>query len=127
MKWNDRIKVAREALGINKAEFARRAGVSTATTADWESGKIKMIAGDHLVRVAQILKVTPEWIVTGMGTRAQDSEAHSIMAEFAWLYHHTTEEGRVFLCNAVKAAGKAFVKDERRLSSLPVAIERRKS
>lgn len=124
MRWNERITIAREALGIKKAEFARRVGVSTATTADWESGKIKMIDGEHLVKVAKVLKVTPEWVMTGFGSREADT--HSIVAEFAWLYHNTTDEGKSFLCNAVKAAGKAFVREDRRVAQLPVTMERRK-
>lgn len=65
MKWNERLKLAREKRGLNKSQMSRLVGVSSATTTDWESGSIKMIDGEHLVKVASVLKVTPEWLIGG--------------------------------------------------------------
>jgi transcriptional regulator with XRE-family HTH domain len=61
----DRIKKARLAANIKKAEIARRVGVSAPTVSDWESGKIKSIEGENLLRLAQTLGVTPNWLLTG--------------------------------------------------------------
>jgi hypothetical protein len=41
--------------------------VSAPTVHDWLHGKIKMIQGDHLVRVCQVLQVNPLWLMTGEG------------------------------------------------------------
>ena len=109
MAWNNRITLARERLGINKSEFARRVGVSTATTADWESGVIKMIDGMNLVKVASILKVTPEWLITGSGEEKNDADINSVVVEFAWVYRNATAEGKSFLRNTVKVAAQTFV------------------
>ena len=119
MNWNERITIAREALGIKKAEFSRRVGVSTATTADWETGVIKMIDGLNLVKAAQVLKVSPEWLMTGEG----DDPA---VAEFARIYARATDAGREFLKNAVQIAEQMYMQPERRVDDRPVAHDRRR-
>jgi transcriptional regulator with XRE-family HTH domain len=65
MKWNERLKLAREKRGLNKSQMSRLVGVSKATTTYWESGSTKMIDGEHLVKVASVLKITPEWLIGG--------------------------------------------------------------
>ena len=109
MTWNKRITVGRERPGVSKSDFARRAGVSTATTADWESGVIKMIDGKNLVRAASVLKVTPEWLMTGLGEEENGANANNVVVEFAWVYRNATAEGKSFLRNTVKVAAQTFV------------------
>ena len=65
--WNKRITERRTALTISKAEFARRVGVSGATVTDWENGVIKTIGGQRLLKAAEVLKVSPEWLLSGRG------------------------------------------------------------
>ncbi|OQX08375.1 MAG: hypothetical protein BWK73_25580 [Thiothrix lacustris] len=64
----DRIKKARLDANLKKIEIARRVGVSAPTVSDWESGKIKSIEGENLIRLAKCLRVTPEWLLTGKET-----------------------------------------------------------
>lgn len=45
----------------------------------------------------------------GLITSDNDSK---VISEFAWIYHNATEEGRAFLCNAIKAASKTFLKKQ---------------
>ena len=116
MGWKERIKAAREQLGISKSEFARRVKVSAPTVTDWESGGIKMIDGANLVRAAEILHVTPEWLINGSGDADNDA-----VVEFAWVYRRATSEGRDFLRKSVAAARSAFVvaeKQQPRLESV---------
>lgn len=61
----DRIKKARIDANLKKIEIARRVGVSAPTVSDWESGKIKSIEGENLIRLAKCLRVTPDWLLTG--------------------------------------------------------------
>jgi transcriptional regulator with XRE-family HTH domain len=105
MNWNHRITVAREAMGIKKSEFSRLVGVSTATTADWETGKIKMIDGRNLVKAAQVLKVTPEWIMTGEG-----EDCLNAVAEFRKVFANVNDEGKQYLRGAIKGALAGFPK-----------------
>lgn len=114
MRWNERITIARTRVGINKSEFARRAGVSTATTADWETGNIKMIDGRNLVKIAAILKVSPEWIMNGSGQPGEDEEA---IREFAAVYRNATPEGRDYLRSTIQAVGKKQEQDAQEKNS----------
>lgn len=105
MNWNERITIARNHLAITKSEFSRRVGVSTATTTDWESGKIRMIDGRNLVKAAEVLKVTPEWIMTGRG--GKDASAAEI--EFTWVYRHVSDRGRDYLRDSVAGAKAVYL------------------
>ncbi|VAW98618.1 hypothetical protein MNBD_GAMMA22-1587 [hydrothermal vent metagenome] len=59
-----RIKLAREKNGINKAELARRVAVSRASVSLWEDGG--NITIDNIRKVAQALRVTPQWLQYGI-------------------------------------------------------------
>lgn len=63
--WNDRIREKRQAAGLLKGEFARQVRVSAPTVTDWESGEIRRIDGENLVRVCDVLGVSPKWLLTG--------------------------------------------------------------
>lgn len=114
MNWNQRLTMARNNLGITKSAFSRLVGVSTATTADWESETIKMIDGRNLVKVAEVLKITPEWLMTGRGG---GQDARAVEMEFSWVYRHATDKGREFLQVAIAGAKAAYMED------LPVMAE----
>jgi transcriptional regulator with XRE-family HTH domain len=63
--WNKRIARRREELGISKAEFARRCGVSAPTVNDWENGDIKELSGPKLLKVCEALDLDPWEVVVG--------------------------------------------------------------
>lgn len=105
--WHARLKTRRIELGLKKVEIARRVGVSAPTVTDWESGNIRNIDGENLVNLANVLKVTAEWLM--FGTRNLDGQASTLAAEFAWVYEHANEEGRAFLRNTVKVVSETFV------------------
>ena len=65
MSWNIRLQNTRVDRGLNKAELARRVGVSAPTVTDWESGKIQNIESNNLQKVAKVLGVTVEFLLTG--------------------------------------------------------------
>lgn len=82
MNWNQRITERRGALGLTKAAFSRLVGVSGATVTDWESGEIKNLAGENLVKVATVLKVSPEWLLSGKVSTAAPLQASDVVAEY---------------------------------------------
>ncbi len=59
-----RIKLAREKNGINKAELARRVEVSRASVSLWEDGG--NITIDNIKKVSEALRVTPQWLQYGI-------------------------------------------------------------
>lgn len=68
--WNKRITQAREAKGMSKRKLAIDVEVTPPTVTDWESGEIKSIDAEHLLGVAKVLDVSPEWILFGKPTPA---------------------------------------------------------
>lgn len=58
---------------MTQAALARAVGVKQPTVNDWLSGRTKTIRGPILVRVAAALRVSPDWLATGRGQRANYS------------------------------------------------------
>ena len=69
-EWKQRLRQAREAKGLNKTEFAKAVGVSNPTVTDWEKsvadGGIKEISGVKLTKAADVLGVSPSWLLQGV-------------------------------------------------------------
>lgn len=63
--WNKRVAARREELGLSKAEFARRCGVSAPTVNDWENGDIKELSGPKLLKICDALRLDPWEVLTG--------------------------------------------------------------
>ena len=61
----ERIKEEMGKSGLNQAALARRAGVSTAVISALLTGFSKSMSVENLVRVAQVLNVSVEYLVTG--------------------------------------------------------------
>lgn len=70
----DRLKSAREALGMSQEQLAQSAGVSQGTIGNIESGARKRPR--EIVALARAAKVRPEWLLNGAGPRSA-SEANS--------------------------------------------------
>lgn len=65
----ERIKLAREALGITGAELARRCGVTRSAVWQWENGNTQNLKNEILYLAAAALEVRAEWLVTGKGVK----------------------------------------------------------
>lgn len=59
----DRIKERRLALGLTLLDVANRLGVKEATVQRYESGEIKNIKHDTVLRLSQILNCTPAYLM----------------------------------------------------------------
>lgn len=66
-KWWDRLNYVFSLSGMNQSRLAEAVGVAYPTVHDWLHGNVKMIAGDNLVRVCQVLRINPLWLITGQG------------------------------------------------------------
>lgn len=65
--WNQRITQARTDRQMSKADLARRCGVSAPTVTDWESGGIKTLEAGNLLKICDVLRIDPWWLVLGKG------------------------------------------------------------
>lgn len=66
--WNARITIARNAKGWTKSKLASEVGVSNPTVSDWESGEIKKIEADNLLKICDALQIRPRWLQYGEGS-----------------------------------------------------------
>lgn len=65
MKWNDRLKAARDAAGVTDTDISREVGVKNPSVNGWMTGATKTIEGENLLKVCAFLKVAPEWVIFG--------------------------------------------------------------
>jgi phage repressor protein C with HTH and peptisase S24 domain len=72
--WKQRLREARLAKGLSKTAFARAVGVSNPTATDWEkstqSGGIGEITGPRLIKICEVLGITPAWLYHGRVAQA---------------------------------------------------------
>jgi transcriptional regulator with XRE-family HTH domain len=79
----DRIRQARLAAGMTKAELARRVGVCVSAAVQWEHPDGTSPTIKHLARIASIVGVAFEWLATGRGpTHVEPASAsrHAVAA-----------------------------------------------
>lgn len=83
MHIGDRVRKAREALGITQNELGRRAGLKTGYVSRIESGdRGKRTSGDVATALAQALGVRYEWLLHGKGPqRLQQVEEAEIVSD----------------------------------------------
>lgn len=76
MKWNDRLKKAREDMLpiMGKSAFARAVGVSAATVTNWENGKVTELKGKNLMKVCEVLGISESWLMDGIQTEGSAQE-----------------------------------------------------
>ena len=76
-----RIKKLRMSKGMNASDLARRVSVSATAVANWEKGSTPR--GDVLVRTANVLGVSPEYLSTGKsGNATAGSSIDEIVERF---------------------------------------------
>lgn len=63
----ERLRAALDAAGINQSELSRRVGVTRGAVSFWLKGTITSLEGENLIRTAQALGVSPNWLATGRG------------------------------------------------------------
>lgn len=72
MTIRDRIFDKLDELDMTQKEFAKRTGIPETTVSDWKKKKTNPTAEKILI-ICQVLKVTPEWLLSGVETRGTRS------------------------------------------------------
>ena len=70
----ERIRTAREGLGLSQSQLAKAVGISQESVRKWENGEIKSPRADTLLRLARKLRKDPEWIVNGASRGREGSD-----------------------------------------------------
>lgn len=65
--WNKRLTKARADIGWSKTKLAQEVGVSNPTVTDWESGDIKKLEAENLLKICEVLSIRPRWLQFGEG------------------------------------------------------------
>jgi transcriptional regulator with XRE-family HTH domain len=71
----ERIRFARKWAGLNQDEVSIRIGLSRASVSNWELGQ--GIKRENLVRFAEVVGVSAEWLITGEASLAPRGEKAS--------------------------------------------------
>ncbi|WP_161566194.1 XRE family transcriptional regulator [Mycoavidus cysteinexigens] len=69
MNFKDRLQSLLDEHELTQAELSRRAKISRATISLWFTGNVTEPSGKNLVKVSKALRVRPEWLATGIGTK----------------------------------------------------------
>ena len=81
MSLGRRIKQVREELGLSPRELAGLVGVTRQLVPQWEDGTIQNIHLATFIKLYKILKVQPEWLVTGNGIKKLNGITELISVE----------------------------------------------
>lgn len=65
--FSSRLRWALQQKGISQSDLARAIGVNRAAINYWIKGKTKEVEGTNLAKAANVLGVTPLWLMTGKG------------------------------------------------------------
>lgn len=84
MEFKEILKTRRAELDLTLDDVARYVGVSGATVSRWENGDIENIRRDKIAKLAEVLKVTPSYLMgwddrqTAMGDEHLQQEADPV-------------------------------------------------
>lgn len=92
-----RIREARESLAWSQEDLARRMHVSQPTISNWEAGR-KSPRTQIMIRLAQVLGVSMEWLSTGRGPMQAPPMLVSSPQAAIYLPEREADENRLLLC-----------------------------
>jgi transcriptional regulator with XRE-family HTH domain len=108
-----RLRHARKLRGLTQQELAKVSGLKQATISDLETGESKSPVGTNLVRLAQSLKVSPDWLAHGKGTmdRIEDDALPLEAIKFVREWLKLDPEARADIAKLVGTMVKASAAD----------------
>jgi transcriptional regulator with XRE-family HTH domain len=98
-----RIKALRLAMGLDQGELARLARIAQSTLSDLERGDSKQPRGDSLVRLAAVLKVDQDWLITGEGLPVQRVQPNIDESELLHIYRDLADPNKQALLATARA------------------------
>lgn len=63
---SERIKAQRKNLKLTQGDIAKRIGIARVSYTQWELGETNP-KGENLLKLAQVLNCTPDWLISGKG------------------------------------------------------------
>ena len=74
MTVSERIFIRLNQLGMSQKEFSERTGILPSTISEWKKKKTNPLS-EKIMPVCEALDVTPEWLLTGVGSGG-DGKVH---------------------------------------------------
>lgn len=113
MPIGNRIKMLREAAGFSVAELARRIGVKQPSLWELENGESRAAKTSTLLKLAEVLNASPEWLATGKGAPYKITAAGPDEGELIAIYRNLPVESQAALLIAAKTLLSAVPKPSR--------------
>jgi transcriptional regulator with XRE-family HTH domain len=98
-----RIKALRLAMGMDQGELAKLAKIAGSTLSDLERGDSKQPRGDTLVKLAAVLKVDQDWLITGEGLPVQRVQPNLDESELLHIYRDLADSNKQALLATARA------------------------
>jgi transcriptional regulator with XRE-family HTH domain len=115
MKWNDRLKTARDDAGLSDTDIVRALKVSNPTVNGWMTGKTINIEARFLLPLCKLLNISPFWVMFGddaeydFGQVPASNEINAAKAiHLIACYSQTDDEGRAKILDAAEETMKLF-------------------
>lgn len=112
MKWNDRLRKARDAAGVKDTQIAEACGVKPPSVHGWMSGDTVSIEARFLLPACKLLQVSPFYIMFGEEVPGIDLiqpglkiEAMDVLRLIGW-FSQADEQGKNYILDAAKNATK---------------------
>lgn len=103
MSVGSRIRKLRLEKGMDQGELARAAKIKQSTLSDLERGDSQRPRGDTLVRLAAILQVDQEWLMTGEGLPTPREAPGIDESHLLSMYRALNDSNRAALIAAARA------------------------
>jgi transcriptional regulator with XRE-family HTH domain len=103
MSVGKRIKALRLAKGLDQGELAKAAKIANSTLSDLERGDSARPRGDTLVRLAAVLEVDHDWLMTGHGLPTPKVQPDLDESQLLTLYRDLSEANRSALLATAQA------------------------
>lgn len=72
---------------FTQAALARACGIKQPSISDWFSGRTKRITGQNLLKAAEYLGVTPEWLASGKGRMERTKNDREVTGNDLEIHH----------------------------------------
>lgn len=92
-----RIKAAREVIGMTRAQLSRATGLTQSALHQLENGDSKGVAGENVFPIADALKISARWLLTGVDAIPVDGVEMQMSHDIRTLAMHlsTLDQDRV--------------------------------
>lgn len=98
-----RIRDLRVGRKLTQEQLAKAIGITQASMTDLETGKSKSPASQTLTKLARVLEVDPEWLMTGKGAQQPIASLSETEAELLLVYRALSAEGREYVLKRARS------------------------